>query len=135
MTACCRPGAETSGFVAGAELLGLVKRQRICAAVVACGKRLKHEGNVIADSSLFENAAGEPSSALVEDRQSARARVPLAERELVDVISGLASEQTGQIDRHRRQKVDCQSLRARGHPQGVILVRDADDEPSGSMLH
>lgn len=55
-------------FVAGLELFGLAKSQAGGVAIVARGERLEHIRDVVADRMPFDDRAGEPSAALVEDR-------------------------------------------------------------------
>src|SRR5215218_11393490 len=86
---------------------------------------------VIADVDALEDAPGEPVLTALEHGQPARALVPLAVLELVDLVAGLGAEQLREVLRALRHEVHGEQLGALRHAERVVLVGEARDEPRG----
>ena len=56
---------------------------------------------MVAGVEAIDDAPDEPALAAVEDRQALGPVVPVAARELVDLVAGLAAEELGQVARRR----------------------------------
>jgi hypothetical protein len=95
---------------------------------------LEQEADVVADVVAVEHLTDEPSGRVVEDRQSVRARVPGAARELVGAVASLAAEQPGEFAVLPRHKVHGEMVGAVCDPVGVVAFRQTDEERRGPML-
>lgn len=90
--------------------------------------RFEQMPNMIADIEASDDAPGEPRDGTVEYRQIFRSVAPIATVELVDAVAGLAAEKPRQLPVFTGQQVHGQVCRTLGDPEGVILLREPDQE-------
>src|SRR5207248_1151052 len=84
-------GARRLRLVPRAHPLSALKRKAISAGAVLGGEGREHECGVVPERPARDDVSGKPARASVQDGQAPRARMPLAARELVDVVAGLAA--------------------------------------------
>ena len=91
--------------------------------------RLEHETHVIAQFEPVDDATGEPGRGVVEHRDSERPLRPLAQRELVDLVTGAPAEQFRDLTVPAFDEMDHQALRIPGHSEGVVAFGQPDQKP------
>ncbi len=94
-----RRNGLTLGLVARFEVGDVVEADQIVGAVHGVsGDRFQQVTDVVAEVDPFERLADEPCHGVVENRHALRTGAPGAVIEFVDLVSGLAAEEAGQVD-------------------------------------
>ena len=89
---------------------------------------------MVAERDLVQYRAGHPARGIAEYPDAARAFVPSAPAELVDLVSGLGTEQRGEFRLIAGQEMHGQSRRIARDVVRVIGDRQSPRKRAGSML-
>jgi hypothetical protein len=90
---------------------------------------LDQEGDMISHRDLPENGADHSARTGGKQWHPIRTRRPVAARELVYFVPGLGAEEACELDLILGNQVDRDLRRFAGNGVGMVLLRDADDEP------
>src|SRR4051794_13582117 len=126
-SAASRAWSTRSSRMTGFDPLRAVEGE-VLLAPGARGDGLEQEELVIAGVEAVDHAPHEPALAALEDRQPLGPVVPLAVRELVDLVAGLAAEELGQVGGVGRDAMDRQRGRVAAPAMRAVLAREADRE-------
>src|SRR3954454_15389302 len=120
--------ASGLGFVPPLVPLRAVEGELLLLGLALAADRLENDRVVVARDEAFDDPPDEPVRQPGDDRDPVRPLVPLASRELVDLVAGLAAEELGDLLAVGGDEVDAEVLGALGDAIGVVLLRQAGEE-------
>src|SRR5947209_18935419 len=122
------PAGLVSRLVSGVDPLAPAKCERAVGSAQVDDGRLEREADVITEVAALEHLAREPALELLDHRRPTRSRFPLAARELVHLVAGLAAEQDGELLGIPRDRMNHEHVGIHSQPVRAVLHRQAGQE-------
>ncbi len=115
--------------MAGVEISDVLEPERDVVGVSGiAGHGVEQEGDMVATVETLDDPRGDPSATVTNDGGAARSRLPRAAGELVDLVTGVLTEQSRKVDVAATEEMHDDHLGPSGHPKGVVALGDAYQE-------